>query len=37
VPRDAAFAARVQEICDLSTRPLGPDEAVLCADEMTSL
>jgi transposase len=37
VPRDAAFAARVQEICDLYTRPLGPDEVVLCADEMTSL
>src|SRR5262249_30510174 len=34
VPRDAAFAALVQEICD---RPLGPDEVVLCADEMTSL
>jgi transposase len=37
VPRDAAFAAAVQEICDLYTRPLRPDEAVLCADEMTSL
>lgn len=37
VPRDAAFAARVQEICDLYTRPLRPDEVVLCADEMTSL
>ena len=37
VPRDAAFAALVQEICDLYTRPLGPDEVVLCADEMTSL
>jgi DNA-binding Lrp family transcriptional regulator len=37
VPRDAAFAAQVQEICDLYTRPLGPDEVVLCADEMTSL
>jgi transposase len=37
VPRDAAFAATVQEICDLYTRPLGPDEVVLCADEMTSL
>jgi hypothetical protein len=37
VPRDAAFAAAVQEICDLYTRPLRPDEVVLCADEMTSL
>jgi transposase len=36
-PRDAAFAAQVQEICDLYTRPLRPDEVVLCADEMTSL
>jgi transposase len=37
VPRDAAFAAQVQEICDLYTRPLRPDEVVLCLDEMTSL
>src|SRR3954447_21603799 len=37
VPRDAAFAARVREVCDLYTRPLRPDEVVLCADEMTSL
>src|SRR3954468_3185881 len=37
VPRDAAFAAQVQEVCDLYTRPLRPDEVVLCADEMTSL
>jgi transposase len=37
VPRDAAFAAQIREICDLYTRPLGPDEVVLCADEMTSL
>jgi transposase len=37
VPRDSAFAATVQEICDLYTRPLGPDEVVLCVDEMTSL
>ena len=37
VPRDAAFAAQVQEICDLYTRPLRPDEVVLCVDEMTSL
>jgi transposase len=37
VPRDAAFAEQVREICDLYTRPLGPDEVVLCVDEMTSL
>jgi DDE superfamily endonuclease len=37
VPRDAAFAATVREICDLYTRPLRPDEVVLCADEMTGL
>jgi transposase len=37
VPRDAAFAGQVQEICDLYTRPLHPDEVVLCVDEMTSL
>jgi transposase len=37
VPRDADFAARVQNIGDLYTRPLGPHEAVLCVDEKTSL
>ena len=37
VPRDAAFATQVREICDLYARPLRPDEVVLCADEMTSL
>lgn len=37
VPRDAAFAAQVRGICDLYTRPLPPDEVVVCADEMTSL
>jgi transposase len=37
VPRDAAFAAQVQEICDLYTRPLRRDEVVLCGDEMTNL
>ena len=36
-PRDEAFRARVVEICDLYTRPLAPDEIVLCADEKTSL
>jgi len=37
VPRDAAFAAQVQEVCDLYTRALLPGEAVLCVDEKTSL
>jgi hypothetical protein len=37
VPRDADFAARVQEISDLYTRELGPHEVVLCADEKTNL
>jgi transposase len=37
VPRDAAFAASVQEICDLYTRPLAAHEMVLCIDEKTSL
>src|SRR5919199_3902760 len=37
VPRDEAFAAAVQEIADLYTRPLGDDEVVLCVDEKTSL
>jgi transposase len=37
VPRDAAFAAQVREICDLYTRPLAAHEMVLCADEKTSL
>jgi transposase len=37
VPRDAAFAGQVRGICDLYTRPLQPDEVVLCVDELTSL
>lgn len=37
VPRDAAFAACVQQIVDLYTRELAPHEAVLCVDEKTSL
>ncbi len=37
VPRDAAFAAQIQGICDLYTRPLRPDEIVLCVDEMTTV
>ena len=36
VPRDAAFAAQVQEICDLYTRERGTHAVVLCADEKTS-
>ena len=37
VPRDAAFAASVQHIVDLYTRPLAAYEVVLCMDEKTSL
>lgn len=37
VPRDAAFAACVQHIVDLYTRPLAAHEVVLCVDEKTSL
>ena len=37
VPRDAAFAAAVREICELYTRPLREDEIVLCVDEKTNL
>ncbi|HSQ54674.1 MAG TPA: hypothetical protein VLM40_02935, partial [Gemmata sp.] len=37
MPRDVAFAAQVQEICDLDTRSLRPDEMVLCVDAMTNL
>lgn len=37
VPRNAAFAQAVQEICDLYTLPLQPGEAVICVDEKTSL
>jgi transposase len=37
VPRDADFAARVQNICDLYTRKLAPHEMVVCVDEKTSL
>jgi hypothetical protein len=37
VPRDAAFAAQVQEIVTLYPRPLGVGEMVLCVDEKTSL
>jgi len=37
VPRDAAFAACVQEIADLYTRKLEAQEMVLCVDEKTSL
>jgi transposase len=37
VPRDAAFRARVQTLADLYTRPLGPEERVICFDELTAL
>jgi transposase len=37
VPRDAAFAASVQNVCDLYTRELLPFEMVLSVDEKTSL
>jgi len=37
VPREAAFAAQVQEIVALYTRPLGLWAMVLCVDEKTSL
>ena len=37
VPRDAAFAAQVQEIATLYTRPLAIWERMLCVDEKTSL
>jgi transposase len=37
VVRDATFAARVREICDLYTRPLAQDEWVLSLDENTNL
>jgi transposase len=36
-PRDAEFYARVLDIMDLYTRPLGEDEVVLSVDEKTSL
>ncbi|MGH3434166.1 MAG: IS630 family transposase [Thermocrispum sp.] len=36
-PRDAAFAAIVEELCALYTRPLAPGEVVLCVDEKTSI
>lgn len=36
-PRDAEFYACVQELIELYTRPLGPDEIVLSTDEKTSL
>ena len=37
VPRDARFAAQVQDIADLYTRPLAPWERILCVDEKTNL
>jgi hypothetical protein len=37
VPRDAAFRAAVERLCDLYTRPLLEHERVICADEITNL
>lgn len=37
VPRDADFAARVQNVSELYTRPLAAHEVVLCLDEKTNL
>jgi transposase len=37
VPRDACFVAATRRICELYTRPLGPHERVICADEHTSI
>lgn len=36
-PRDAAFVQSIKEISCLYTRPLNPDEMVLCVDEKTNL
>jgi len=36
-PRDAAFVQSIKEISSLYTRPLNPDEMVLCVDEKTNL
>lgn len=36
-PRDEEFYRRVEDLCDLYTRPLESYERVLCADEKTSL
>ena len=36
-PRDAEFVRRTRNVADLLTRALGPHEAVLSLDEMTSL
>lgn len=36
-PRSAEFVQRTKEICELYTRPLAPDEIVLCVDEKTSI
>jgi transposase len=37
VPRDAAFRAIVERLCDLYTRPLTAHERVICTDEITNL
>ncbi|HET9476241.1 MAG TPA: IS630 family transposase [Dehalococcoidia bacterium] len=36
-PRDATFLAQVRALADLYSRPLGPEEVVICLDEMTAL
>ncbi|MHC5824960.1 MAG: IS630 family transposase, partial [Nostoc sp.] len=36
-PRDEAFVKSIKEISSLYTRPLNPDEMVLCVDEKTNL
>jgi hypothetical protein len=36
-PRDEEFYRRVEQICDLYTRPLARHERVLCVDEKTSI
>ena len=37
VPRDQAFRAAVEQLCDLYTRPLSSQERVICTDEITNL
>jgi hypothetical protein len=36
-PRAATVLVQVRELADLDTRPLGPDEVVICLDELTAL
>ena len=37
VPRDAAFRAKVESLCDLYARELAPNERIWSVDEKTSL